>query len=167
MLANRLEQLTNEPLRCPARQTNLSFALADASHLCRRAALVGCEDHSKSGDHHVKATIVERQRLSISLAKHHREAISVRALAGSLQERWHVVGCDDVTPAPSSCKGDVPVASGNIEYGLASPQVECFAKVFANDLKGGTDYRVVTRRPRSLLAELERCEVKRCGRRSR
>src|SRR6516162_1869409 len=102
MPANCFEQLANETTGRPIGQANLASTLADAGQFGSSPVLVGGKHHPEDGDDNVEAAIRERQRFCVSLPELHVEAFSSGALAGTLKQRGHVVGCDHITPATRS-----------------------------------------------------------------
>ena len=150
VFADRLEQLPDEAVRRPVGEADLAAGLADAQQLGRGLVLVGREHHAEGRDHRVEAAVGERQRLGVGLLEFDRQAFGLRARAAALEQSWHIVGRDDVAPAPRRGERDHSVAGGDVEHLAARAQIEGFAKLLADDLQAWCRRRrsrPMTRRP--------------------
>ncbi len=159
VLADGLEELPDEAFGRPVGKADPAAALADANQLGRGAVLVGGEHHPEGRDDRVEALVRERQRFRVGLAELDVEPFGRGALAGALEQRRHVVGGDHVAPATGGGEGRVAVAGSDVEHLLSRAEIEGLAQFLADDLQGGADDGIIARRPRRLLAGLERLEV--------
>jgi hypothetical protein len=141
---------------------DLAARLADPRQFARRLVLVGGEHYAEGGDDDVKGGIGERQRLGIGLAELDGEVLGGGALATAFEQGRHIVGGHDIAPAPRGGERDIAVAGGDIEHAAAGPEIERFAKLFADDLQRGSDHGIVAGRPRALLALLDGGQIRLC-----
>ena len=155
MAADGLEELADEACGRPVGEPDLAAGAADAQHLGRGAVLIGREHHAERRNDGIETRVRERQRLRVGLAEGDVEPVRLRALAGPLQQRRHVVGRRHRAPAARGGERNVAVAGGDIEHRLPRPQVEGLAQRLADDLQRGADDRVVAGRPGGLLTQLD------------
>jgi hypothetical protein len=129
--------------------------------------LIGREHHAEGRDDGVEGSVGERQCLGIGLLEFDGQTFGRRPGATALQQARHIIRGSDVAPAPRGGEARHPVTGGHVEHFPPGPQIESFAELFADDLQGGADDGIVTRRPGSLLPGLHGREVGYCGGRTR
>jgi len=117
---------------CPMKPAGVQ--LADAKHLGRGPFLVRSEHHSEGRHDHVEGTVRERQRFRVGLAELDVEPFGGGAFAGTLEQRWHVVGGDHVAPPTRGREGGIAVAGSDVEHLLSGTDVESLAQFLADDL---------------------------------
>ncbi len=139
----------------PVREADLAAAPAHAGEFDRGPLLIGREHHPEGRDDDVEAAVVERQGLGVGLLEGNGKPLGLRPFAGPLQQRRHIVGRDDVAPAPRGGQRNVAVPGRDVEHALPGPQVEGFAQLLADDLEGGAHHRVVAGGPGPVLTGLE------------
>src|SRR5215831_49652 len=100
MFAEYLEQLPNEPIRCPVRQADFSAGFADTDELRGGFFLIGREHHAERRDHNVERVVAEWKIFSIRFLKLDGEAVGSSAGTATLQQGRHIVGRGDIAPAP-------------------------------------------------------------------
>ena len=145
MLADGLEELADEAFRRPIGEADLAAWLADTNQFGRRALLVRREHHAKGRDDDIERPVLEGQRLGIGFVKLDMEPLGGGTLPSSLEQGRHVVGGDDIGPAPGGSQRCIAVARRNVEHPLPSAQVERLAEVLADDLQGGSHHGIIAR----------------------
>src|SRR5262249_46803052 len=88
----------------------------------------------------------------IGLLKLNVEPLSRCPLAPPFQQCRHIVGRDNLAPAPCRRQCSVTVAGRDVQNPLSGPDVESFAELLADDLKSGADDGVVPGGPSPLLS---------------
>jgi len=157
--AERLEHLADEALRRPVGQSDLAACLADAHQFGGGSILIRREHHAEGGNDHVEARVRKWKRLGIGLAEVDGERLGRGALTAALEQGRHIVGRGDVAPAARGRKRDIAVAGRHVEHRAAGAEVERLAEVFADNLQGGADHRIVAGGPCALLARLDGAEI--------
>jgi hypothetical protein len=163
VFAERLEQLADKAFRGPVGEADAAARSADAKEFHGRTLLIGREHHAERRDHDVERVIGERQCFRVSLLELDRKPFGRSTGAAALQQRRHVVGRDDIAPAPRGGEADIAVAGGDVEDFLPGAKIECLAQLLADDLQCRADDGIVAGRPGGLLPGFHRGEVGRCG----
>ena len=134
----------------PMKPSGVQFArpilppgLHDADQLGGGAVLIGREHDAEGRDDDVEAGIGKGQGLGIGLAEFDIEPFGRGPLAPALEQRRHIVGRDDLAPAPRRGQRDIAVARSHIQDALTGTQIEGLAQLFADDLQGGADNRII------------------------
>ena len=143
VLADRLEQLPDKPLRRPVRQADLAAPFADADQFGGGPVLIGGEHDAEGRDHDIEALVGKRQRFGVGLVKRHAKPFRIGAPTGAIQKRRHVICRYNVAPPPCCRQAGIAVARRNVEDLLSGSHVESLAKRFTDDLQGRSDHRII------------------------
>src|SRR4051812_37520783 len=92
MLADGLEELTDEALRSPVCEADLAAWRAHPQQLGRRLLLIGREHHAERREHDIEARRGKGQGFGVSLAEGDWEAFRLRALTAMLEQGADIVG---------------------------------------------------------------------------
>jgi hypothetical protein len=131
------------PMRPPRRQTRASSA---------RSRLIRGKHHAEGRQHRVVTLVGERQRFGIGDLKNHVQMLGPRPILSPFEQRRDIVGRGHLAATPRRRQGGVAVAGGDIQHLLIAAQVAGLGEVFADDLQGGADHRVIAAGPGDFLA---------------
>src|SRR5580704_18625150 len=118
-----LEHVSDKAVRCPVCETNPAPGFADTQEFGGGLVLIGREHHAEGGDDRVEGPVSEWQRFGVCLLEFDGQSFGRCPGATALQQAWHIIRRNDVTPAMRSRQAGIPVASGHVEDFLPRPKI--------------------------------------------
>ena len=153
------EQRPDVAVGDPVDHADAAAGPADPQQLAGRPLLVGGEHGPAGRQDRVEGGVGEGQGLGVGLLEGRLQPFGGGALAGTVEQRGHVVDAGDLAEAAGGGQGGVAVAAGHVQHALAGAQVDGLAQQLGGEQEPGADGGVVAGGPGGLLALLDGGDV--------